>query len=425
MIIHVVKSGETLYQISNYYNVPIENTIAVNQLPDPNNLLIGQSIIIPIKGYTHIVRSGETLWEIAKEHGITMQSLIKANNITNATFIYPGNTLIIPIDRPKTDISVNGYIYKFDEEAVSIVNEDGEYLTYLSPFAYRIRADGTLYSIEDTEIIKASYSKKVVPMMSITNFTSTELGANVAHIILSSPLIIEKLITNIIKTLKEKNYKGVNIDFENVLPSDRELYNNFLKLLVERLHRQGFFASSALAPKTSGEQKGSLYEAHDYEAHGEIMDFVILMTYEWGYRLGPPQAISPLNEIISVLNYAITVIPREKIYFGFQLYARDWLLPHVKGQQAETFSMQEAIKKAVKYNARINYDVISQSPFYNYKDEKGIMHQVWFEDARSAQAKFDTVKSYKLSGISYWALGFPFPQNWVLLQDNFNVKKLL
>lgn len=32
-------------------------------------------------------------------------------------------------------------------------------------------------------------------------------------------------------------------------------------------------------------------------------------------------------------------------------------------------------------------------------------------------------KHYNLRGISYWALGFPFPQNWVLLNDNFSVKK--
>jgi hypothetical protein len=50
-------------------------------------------------------------------------------------------------------------------------------------------------------------------------------------------------------------------------------------------------------------------------------------------------------------------------------------------------------------------------------------NEVWFEDARSAQAKFDTVKEYNLRGISYWALGYPFPQNWVLLEDNFIVQK--
>ena len=149
------------------------------------------------------------------------------------------------------------------------------------------------------------------------------------------------------------------------------------------------------------------------------------MTYEWGYRLGPPQAISLLDQIKLVLDYAVTVIPRNKIFFGFQIYARDWLLPHVQGQEAETFSNQEAILRAAQYGTVIQYDITAQSPFYRYTDGQGKMHEVWFEDARSAQAKFDTVKSYSLKGISYWALGYPFPQNWVLLEDNFTVKKLV
>jgi len=66
---------------------------------------------------------------------------------------------------------------------------------------------------------------------------------------------------------------------------------------------------------------------------------------------------------------------------------------------------------------------MTQSPFFRYTDEQGRNHEVWFEDARSAQAKFDLVKDYDLRGISYWALGYPFPQNWALLNANFVVDK--
>jgi len=147
------------------------------------------------------------------------------------------------------------------------------------------------------------------------------------------------------------------------------------------------------------------------------------MTYEWGYRAGPPQAISPLNQIKRVLNYAVSVIPRNKIFFGFQIYARDWVVPHVRGQVAQTFSHQEAVSRALKYNVTIQYDKVTESPFYRYIDESGINHEVWFEDARSAQAKFNTVKEYNLRGISYWVLGYPYSQNWALLKSNFNIVK--
>lgn len=469
MLIHVVKAGETLWKIANYYRVSIPSIIEVNGLQYPNQLVIGQALVIPTEDIFHTVEQGETLWRIAQRYrtavqtivqnnqianpnniypgqilyipaprhrvqpgetlsmiaqryGVSLQSLIKANKIENVDLIYPGTILVIPI-KQRPIVNVNGYIYLLGEAAPSVIREVGEQLTYLSPFAYLIREDGSLQPINDVPSIQAAIAERAVPMMSITNFTSTAKGENLAHIVLASPQITENLLTNVINIMKEKGYKGLNVDFENVLPADRELYNRFLQRTVDRLHPEGFFVSTAVAPKVSAQQPGALYEAHDYETHGRIVDFVILMTYEWGWRKAPPQAISPLNQIKRVLDYAITAIPREKIYFGFQIYARDWLLPHIPGQEAETFSEQEAVRRAVRYGTVIQYDYVAQSPFFRYTDERGRMHEVWFEDARSAQAKFDTVKAYNLNGISYWALGYPFPQNWALLEDNFTIRK--
>ena len=469
MLIHVVMARETLWQIANNYGVSMTAIVKVNELPNPNQLVIGQALVIPsedvfhtvkqgeslwkiaqiygstvqiilqnnqvvspdnifpglviyIPALRHRIQPGETLWMIAQKYGVDLQKLIKVNDITDINLVYPGTIVVIP-RKLRPAISVNAYIYFLKEAAVPIVEKVGENLTYLSPFAYLIKENGSLQPTYDIPAIQAAKAERVIPMMSITNFTSTTKGENLAHIVLNSPTIVESLLTDIINTMKQKGYLGINIDFENVIPADREAYNSFLERAVIRLHSEGFFVSTAVAPKVSGTQQGLLYEAHDYEAHGRIVDFVVLMTYEWGWRKGPPQAISPLNEIKRVLDYAITVIPRQKIYFGFQIYARDWLLPHIDGQEAETFSCQEATLRAVKYGANIQYDSVAQSPYYRYTDEKLRSHEVWFEDARSAKAKFDVVKSYNLNGISYWVLGYSFPQNWALLQDNFTIQK--
>lgn len=416
-----MRRGETLWQIASQYHVDIQSIIQVNQLENPNELVVGQSLVIPTLGRTHIVRYGETLWQIAHQYGTTVQAIVHANRIPAGAILYAGTPLIIP--RTKTTIESNAYTYQSPEEGAQSIKEVGDLLTYMSPFAYKVKEDATLEPFNDDAILDAAKSKQVTPLMSITNFTATETGSNVAHIILSNKDLREKTIENVLKVMDAKGYKGLNIDFENVLPADRENYNTFLQLAVDRLHPKGYFVSTALAPKTSADQGGLLYEAHDYPAHGRIADFVILMTYEWGYRLGPPQAISPIDEIKKVVEYALSVIPANKIFLGFQIYARDWKIPHVAGQEAETFSPQEAIQRAVKYGATIYFDETAQSPYYRYTDEDGQQHEVWFEDARSAQAKFDLIKKFNLRGVSYWALGFPFPQNWALLNANFTIKK--
>jgi spore germination protein len=469
VLIHVVQRGETLWKIAERYGVTIQGINNVNELPDINHLVPGLALVIPTAVRYHTVRPGEVLWQIAQNYGTTVNELMRENHLTNPNTLAPGMVLVIPprrytvqagdtlgriaerfhttvrdivqvnqIQDPnnlvvgtvlvipggrKPTIEVNAFTYQSDAEGAQSIHRHGNELTYMAPFAYRIRNDGGLEPFKDEQMIAAAQGEQVVPMLAITNFTSAEAGSQLAHEVLSSVDVQNTLLTNIIQTMKSKGYKGLNVDFENVRPEDREPYNRFLQRATERLHNEGFFISTSLAPKTSSAQQGLLYEAHDYAAHGRIVDFVVLMTYEWGYRLGPPQAISPLNQIKAVIDYAITVIPRNKIMMGFQLYARDWLLPHQQGMQAETFSPQEAVRRAIQHNAIIHYGPTSQSPYFRYVDDQGRTHEVWFEDARSALAKFDLVKAYGLRGISYWVLGYPYPQNWVLLADNFNIQK--
>lgn len=109
---------------------------------------------------------------------------------------------------------------------------------------------------------------------------------------------------------------------------------------------------------------------------------------------------------------------------GIPLYGYDWTLPYVPGGRwAKSISPQDAIQLAVRYKQSIRYDPISQAPFFHYTDENGARHEVWFEDARSIQAKFNLVKELGLRGFFYWVLGRDFPQNWLLIEENFNVNK--
>lgn len=469
MEIHVVQQGETLYSIAQRYRVSPNQIISVNQLENPNRLVMGLALLIPTSTRKHVVQAGETPWKIAQNYGVTLQNLLHANNLTASSKLSPGTVLTIPakthtvqsgetiwqiatrygvsvstlmeenhiqepsqvtagtvliIPSPKPVIDVNAYTITGGEAGGEQIREVGRYLTYSAYFAYTIKANGDLTGIDDQAVIQASRDNRVAPMMCITNFTSQSAGSDLAHSILTNREAEDRLHANVLRIMRQKGYVGLNIDFENVLQGDREAYNQFLQRTVHKLHSVGYFVSTALAPKISGTQQGLLYEAHDYPAHGRIVDFVVLMTYEWGYRKGPPQAISPINQIKRVLDYAVTVIPRHKIFMGFQIYARDWLIPHQSGQEAETFSQQEAVRRAVQHQAHIQYDNASQSPYFRYTDQNGRNHEVWFEDARSAQAKFDLVKSYNLRGVSYWTLGYPFPQNWPLLGSNFSVRKI-
>ena len=67
------------------------------------------------------------------------------------------------------------------------------------------------------------------------------------------------LIENLLETVREQGYAGVDVDFEYILPEDREGYAAFVGNLRGAMNREGWQVSVALAPKTSGEQGGLLY----------------------------------------------------------------------------------------------------------------------------------------------------------------------
>ncbi len=424
MQIYTVQAGDSLYTIANAFGVDIEDIITINELPNPGQLSIGQTLLIPIQGGYHYVQPGESLYSISMKYNVPVETLARINGIPNPNQLPVGVPIYIP-QQPKERVDIGAYLDPdiTGQRSVETVNEIGENLTYLNLFSYKMNRDGTLTPLfGDEPIINAAYEDNVVPLMVITNIEEGQFSTELATTILSDPNLQDKLLDEAIQLMEAKGFLGIDFDLEYLGAENREPYNEFLRKASEKLKSEGrnYTISTALAPKNREDQIGVLYEGHDYEEQGKIVDFIFFMTYEWGWSGGPPRAVSPLNEVRKVMEYAMSVVPREKIMMGIPLYGYDWTLPYVKGGQfAKAISFQEAYALANQYQVEIKYDNEAQAPYFNYIDEDGKVHEVWFDDARSIQAKMDLVKELDLKGFFYWVLGREAPQNWVLLQENF------
>ncbi|MGD6834937.1 glycosyl hydrolase family 18 protein [Sutcliffiella halmapala] len=426
MQIHVVQQGQTIYGISQTYATTPEDIIEANELPNPDNLVIGQALVIPIVGRFYYVQQGDTLTSIARKFNTTPQRLAQVNQLNVNQPLRTGIRLYIP-PQPKPEAEINAYIEPRGNTVSPQLEQSARnaapYLTYLAPFSFRVQRDGSLKEPPLNNFPQIAQANNVTLMMVLTNLEEDGFSDELGRIILTNMSIQNKFLDNVVATAKKYNFKDIHFDFEFLRPADKEAYNTFLRKARDRFKKEGWLISTALAPKTKADQKGKWYEAHDYKAHGEIVDFVIIMTYEWGYSGGPPMAVSPIGPVREVLEYALTEMPGNKIMMGQNLYGYDWTLPFKPGGEfAKAISPQAAIQLASDNNAAIEYDEKAQAPHFNYWKE-GKEHKVWFEDARSIQAKFDLLKELNLRGISYWKLGLSFPQNWLLITDNFNVVK--
>lgn len=331
----------------------------------------------------------------------------------------------LEVPQRKRSITTVGFLEPVvSEKAVEEVNRIGDHLSYVAVFSYRARADGSLEGVDDDAAIRAIRRAGSVPMMVLTNFAEGNFSPDIAHDIFADREASRNLIRNVLDTMKAKGYEALNIDFEHIRPEDRELFNGFLTKIIPAVRNAGYPVTTALAPKTEDTRTGAWHGAHDYKRHGELADFVILMTYEWGWSGGPPMAVSPIPQIRRVLDYAVTAIPREKIVMGAPLYGYDWTLPYRKGGPwAKRIAPQKAAELAAARGLRVQYDETAQAPFFHYTDDAGKTHVVWFENESSMQAKYDLVNEYRLRGVAYWVLGEPFPQNWTLLRRNFYIRK--
>lgn len=426
LIIHVVKPGDSLYAIGRQYGVSPSKIAADNELANGGQLAVGQTLVIMEGERQHRVAPGQSVYSIARRYGVTAGAIMSANpQITNPAQIIPGQVINIPSRTQKLgSIEVNGYT--FPNINREVLRKTLPYLTYLSIFSCEVNPDGSFRPVEDEELIREARAANVAPLMVITNMEEGGgFSSDVAKSILTNNEVQETLINNVIQNLRSKNYHGLDIDFEYIYPENREDYNNFLRKITSRLRPLGYSVTTALAPKIAADQQGILYEAHDYPVHGALTDHVILMTYEWGYTYSPPMAVAPITEVRKVLNYAVTAIPREKIFMGIPNYGYDWTLPYTEGTAARTISNTTAVNLALREGAAIKYDEKSEAPFFNYYDDDGKEHVVWFEDARSIDAKLRLVNEYNLGGVSYWTIGRYFPQNWLVLRSLYDVTKVI
>ncbi len=380
MDIYVVKVGDTVDTIAGAYLVSPEEIIHVNQMIPPFSLVIGQALLIPTKEeYTD-----------------------------------------------KTPARINGYAYPFISNWT--LRQTLPYLTELSVFSYGFTTDGNLIppALDDTFMIQQAYEFQTLPILTLTPFGEDgQFNNYLIHSVVQSEEASGELVSELMNIVIGKGYAGVDIDFEYILAEDRDAFTAFVRKTAEAMRSIGRQTSVALAPKQSADQKGLLYEGKDYGGLADAADYVLLMTYEWGYTYGPPMAVAPLFQVRKVLDYAVTEIPESKIRLGIPNYGYDWPLPFEKGTtKAKTIGNVEAVQIAAAHGAEILFDERAQSPYFYYEAE-GIRHEVWFEDVRSMQAKFDLIKEYDLNGAGYWQIMQLFRANWELLADQFEIVKAI
>lgn len=225
------------------------------------------------------------------------------------------------------------------------------------------------------------------------------------HTLLGSKESRQNFVGNALNLVAREGYQVFNLDFEGVKPEDRAGYYALLSELSQALRKKqvGFYVTAPAMEKYV-----TWHAAYDYGEMGKYADRIVIMAYDLHYRTGPAGPIAPYDWVKRVISYARQYLPADQIILGLGIYGRDW----PDGKPATSLTYQDAEALAAARRVQPVWHPVYCLPHFEYYDEAGLRHEVWYENGASLKLKLDLAEDQGLAGVSIWRLGYGFPDFW-------------
>lgn len=303
----------------------------------------------------------------------------------------------------------------------SMVDNSGN-ITFVAPFFYRIKADGsgiekwndtTAEQIQDT--VKLAHSKNIKVLALVHNllYGNSETAKQASHDVLNNAANRSRFVGQVLQLVNNSGYDGVNIDIEYIYPQDGNNFSLLIKELKASFAKDNLLVTVSVPAKTRAPYEGQWGQHFNYKEIGQWADRVVVMAYDEHGFSSSPGPIASTTWLEKVINYSISVIPKDKILLGVPAYGFDW---SDNGKAPRYLSFQTAAETAESQNVLPVFDQKAKVPHFNYQS-KNETHQVWFEDAQSSKYKIQLAQKNELRGIAIWRLGMEDPALWNHLEN--------
>jgi spore germination protein YaaH len=314
-------------------------------------------------------------------------------------------------------LAVAGYLVPWDPR--SRATAGGGALTEVSPVWFEPNDDGGIgYASDDARasvpaVVGDVSAQQLTLAPSISNFRDGEWDGGLVARLIADPARRSAHVSAIVDLVRSMRWPAVDLDYESLPAASRTAYSAFVAELAVGLHRLPARLSVTVHAKTSEPGDWSGARAQDWHAIGAAADEVRVMAYDYsdpGSGAGP---IAPTTWVDQVLSLATRLIPRERVVLGLPTYGYDWS----GGTAGDSLQWTDVQRLAKLKSAVPGWDARANSPWLRYTDQKGQVHTVWYEDARSLAAKVELARHYGLSHVVLWRLGGEDPGIWSTLRS--------
>ena len=301
----------------------------------------------------------------------------------------------------------------------------------VSAFSYTVEANGSLTAndpVMDAVLVDLARNNHIRVLPTIS---STWDSRNIVQMF-KDPKIRATHLNAILAVARSPLIDGIDIDYENLPPDSRQSFTEFITSLAVLLHREGKTLSVTVPAKVRNDDGGSINAFADYAALGVAADQIRIMAYEYHGKTGGPAPNAPIWWIRQVAQYAVSVIPSQKVILGIHLYGYDWggrdtpamWWSDVQALEARYFGRERFIEKddrGIVGETMMTYTTV-RSPlcprdYYDCAPFVTEKHTVWFVDARYVGLAWQVVQDLKLGGMVMWRPGGEDPAMWDALRQ--------
>lgn len=331
-----------------------------------------------------------------------------------------------------TDIAYFGlYIDSKGDFVKTVEGEDG---TWIPEPGYR----NWVESEELTQIIEASRKFGV-------NFALTIIAHNDSDndAFLNCRECWNNLLNNVYREMDRTGIRDINLNFEYAEYTDiatARLFSEFTKVVNESLDQK--YGNSNVIVSAFADSPVKDRISSDLVDLAKYSDGIFIMAYDFhrptSDKAGP---VSPIGgkgvhaeyDIETMIKDYLALVPPNKLILGVPYYGYNWVVTQ-NGKYAERIegsdnigfsksqSYEEIMNTIIDVKPTILWDDLGQVPYFSYvSPETGQQRQVFYENQRSLQIKYQLAKKSGFMGVGIWALGYDggFTELWNLLYDEF------
>lgn len=284
----------------------------------------------------------------------------------------------------------------------------------INPVWYDITKTNLENGTYDAELYTRAKQRgvKVIPTLQNIWDKNTD-GVGKVNTLLATEESRQKHVADVVKLVNEKNFDGIDIDYEGAIANTNHQFDLFLELLSAELAKTNKLLSVCINVPV----KGIAPSWQNPEAWLKYVDSLKVMVYNCDLTVNPvPQPICSLSHLRATLSFARNnPAAKGKIVIGLPFYGRKWLKNSDGSYKHDDSLLYVGVQEILKAQG-ITADQILRKDgeaYFTYQDTTGA-YTVFFQDYLALRTRLEVIAPYRdvIKGVTFWELGGEDPASW-------------